>query len=74
MHQDVLAAAFSLSAMQVLGTPASQLSTKLLEDPHFVVIWIRDPEASAGLFATLVSDCVAARHSGRLKILWPMGW
>ena len=33
-----------------------------------VVIWIRrDPETSAGLFASLVSDCVAARYSGRLR-------
>ena len=33
-----------------------------------VVIWIRrDPETSAGLFALLVSDCVAAGYSGRLR-------
>ena len=32
------------------------------------MIWIRrDPETSAGLFASLVSDCVAARYSGRLR-------
>ena len=66
MHQDVLAAAFSLSAMQVLGTPASQLSTKLLEDPHLVVKYV------AFLLARQVGANTMTKHLTHIKkvLVW----